>query len=123
MDRAHRRYRDHRDWLHNDCRSAPPPRTSPQGAGRIAENRGSWPVFSTLGLTLSNPPTIFSFLAVFAGLGVRVGAGWLPAMALVIGVLAGSALWWLVLSGVVALLRMRFSSQVITATGLAAGAA
>ncbi len=65
---------------------------------------------STLFLTLANPATIFSFLAVFAGIGL-VGAhnGWLAATLTVVGVFLGSALWWLVLSGVVSAVRGRFT--------------
>jgi threonine/homoserine/homoserine lactone efflux protein len=61
---------------------------------------------STLALTLTNPLTILAFAAIFAGLGIAgarhsfAQAGWLGA-----GVFLGSALWWLVLSGVVGSFR------------------
>ena len=88
---------------------------------------------STFALTLTNPLTILSFLAVFAGLGLGVTAAssraaiWL----LIAGVLLGSAAWWLLLSGAVDLLRSRFdprglawlnriSGAVITAFGVLA---
>ena len=53
---------------------------------------------SALALTLTNPMTILSFIAIFAGLaGVRT-----PSLAdsvlMVVGVFAGSALWWLLLA-------------------------
>lgn len=61
---------------------------------------------STLFLTLTNPLTILSFAAVFSGFGLAAGArDYGGAMLLVLGVFAGSALWWLVLSGGVGLLR------------------
>jgi threonine/homoserine/homoserine lactone efflux protein len=61
---------------------------------------------STLGLTLTNPTTILSFVAIFAGFGVAEGnRGTASAAALVIGVFAGSALWWLILTGGTGLLR------------------
>jgi threonine/homoserine/homoserine lactone efflux protein len=64
---------------------------------------------STLLLTLSNPATILSFIAIFAGLGLdSQGEGWLRALSLVLGVVGGSALWWLGLtwgSNMVASLR------------------
>ncbi|MEK8036689.1 MAG: LysE family transporter, partial [candidate division NC10 bacterium] len=67
---------------------------------------------STLVLTLTNPMTILSFAAVFAGLGVgAAGAGYGAAAVLVLGVFAGSALWWLVLSGAVGLLRHRVTPR------------
>ncbi len=57
---------------------------------------------STLLLTLTNPLTILSFAAIFAGLGAAApGADATAAGVLVAGVFIGSAAWWLVLSGVV----------------------
>jgi len=59
-------------------------------------------------LTLSNPATILSFIAIFgalAGSGARVSPG-----AMVAGVLAGSALWWLCLCAAVGVLRARFDA-------------
>lgn len=54
---------------------------------------------TTLLLTLSNPLTILSFVGLFAGMGFGVGkTSWLAAVALVAGVFAGSAAWWLLLS-------------------------
>ncbi len=50
---------------------------------------------------MANPMTILSFTAVFAGfLGGR-GGDYGSAAGLVAGVFAGSALWWLLLSGAV----------------------
>ena len=67
---------------------------------------------STLVLTLTNPMTILSFAAVFAGLGLgAAGGGYGAAAVLVLGVFAGSALWWLALSGAVGLLRHRVTPR------------
>jgi threonine/homoserine/homoserine lactone efflux protein len=67
---------------------------------------------TTFFLTLTNPLTILSFAAVFAGLGLATVAGdYLAATSLVVGVFTGSALWWLLLSGGVSMLRSRFSPQ------------
>ena len=60
---------------------------------------------TTLFLTLANPMTILSFVAVFAGLGLGASRDYLSASALVAGVFAGSAFWWLLLSNGVALFR------------------
>ncbi|MEM0981918.1 MAG: LysE family transporter, partial [Cyanobacteria bacterium P01_H01_bin.58] len=61
---------------------------------------------STLALTLTNPATIFSFIAVFAGLGiVEAGRDYATSGVLVGGVFLGSALWWFFLSGTVNLFR------------------
>lgn len=64
---------------------------------------------STLLLTLTNPMTILSFIAVFAGLGLATAANYLAASLMVIGVFSGSAAWWLVLSTVAGSLRSRIS--------------
>ena len=63
----------------------------------------------TFVLTLSNPATIFSFIAVFGTLGARmvVSSPW----TMVAGVLLGSALWWLLLSAAVGRLRTRFDAR------------
>ncbi len=65
---------------------------------------------STVFLTLTNPATIFSFVAVFAGLGLASAQyAYGAAMVLVGGVFLGSALWWLLLSGGISLLRHRIN--------------
>ncbi len=65
---------------------------------------------STFFLTLTNPATILSFTVIFAGLGLANTVGsYGSAVLMVAGVFAGSALWWLLLSGGVSLLRASFS--------------
>jgi threonine/homoserine/homoserine lactone efflux protein len=67
---------------------------------------------STLALTLTNPATILSFMAVFAGLGLGMKSGDYGAAGIVVaGVFVGSALWWLLLSGGVALIRHKLKPQ------------
>lgn len=78
---------------------------------------------SMLALTLSNPPTILSFAAVFGGLGPRVSPGWPSAVALVLGVALGSALWWVLLSAVVSVARERFTATMLRGIGLLSGLA
>ena len=57
---------------------------------------------STLLLTVTNPMTILSFAAIFAGLGMGgEQRDYLSAGSLVLGVFIGSASWWLILSAVV----------------------
>jgi threonine/homoserine/homoserine lactone efflux protein len=69
---------------------------------------------STLFLTLTNPATILSFGAIFAGFGIGSERGdYLSAAMLVLGVFCGSATWWLVLSGGVSLLRERLGHGVL----------
>ncbi len=77
---------------------------------------------STFVLTLTNPTTILSFLAVFAGLGLASAAGdYGQAALLVLGVFAGSALWWLLLSGGVSLLRARLNTEALVWVNRASG--
>ncbi|MGQ9367300.1 LysE/ArgO family amino acid transporter [Azospirillum sp. ST 5-10] len=87
---------------------------------------------TTFLLTLANPATIVSFVAVFGALGLAGGAGGVHlAAALVLGVFLGSALWWLGLSSGVGAVRHhvtptallwinRASGAVLAAFGLAA---
>jgi threonine/homoserine/homoserine lactone efflux protein len=63
---------------------------------------------STFLLTITNPLTILAFTAMFLGISPVTGNPAQAAM-LVLGVFSGSAIWWFVLSGVVASLRQRFS--------------
>jgi len=83
------------------------------GAGAPAPSRAghlSGAFGSTFLLTLANPATILSFVAVFAGLGIAdTGGRYLPATALITGVFIGSAAWWLVLTGGVGLMRARLA--------------
>lgn len=65
---------------------------------------------STFFLTITNPMTILSFLAIFAGFGlVSTPGSYSTASVLVLGVFLGSALWWLLLSGGVGMLRSRLN--------------
>ena len=59
-------------------------------------------------LTLTNPLTIFAFIAVFAALGLGAGVMNFSGSALVLGVFTGSFLWFLSLSSVVVLFKAKF---------------
>lgn len=77
---------------------------------------------STFFLTITNPMTIISFLAVFAGLGLsNIQGDYAQASALVLGVFLGSALWWLTLSEGVTLFRKKVSQEVMKWINRAAG--
>lgn len=78
-----------------------PPRERPLRAAGLAGD-----VATSFALTVTNPVTILSFVAIFAGMGL-MHAGGEPSqsMALVLGVFSGSLLWWLILSGGVGGLR------------------
>jgi threonine/homoserine/homoserine lactone efflux protein len=82
----------------------------PAEQAALAQGRGLVGAYtSTFLLTLTNPMTILSFAAIFAGLGLaNTEAGYGAAGALIVGVFMGSALWWLMLSGGVGLVREKF---------------
>lgn len=87
---------------------APPPANR---SAQVVARRGlAGAYLSTVALTLTNPATIISFAAVFAGVGLVGVHGVTGAEgSLVVGVFLGSALWWLILSGGVSLLRARLT--------------
>ena len=89
--------------------------TQPASEAAAASGRGLAGAYvSTFALTLTNPVTILAFVGIFAGLGLASAAGdYRTAGVLVAGVFGGSALWWLLLSGGVSLLRERFSPLVM----------
>jgi threonine/homoserine/homoserine lactone efflux protein len=77
---------------------------------------------STFLLTLTNPLTILSFAAIFAGMGLVNTAGdYGAAVVLVMGVFLGSATWWFILVLVVGLLRGRFNSSMMRWVNIIAG--
>ena len=87
---------------------------------------------STFLLTLTNPLTILSFAAIFAGIGVgSASKSFFSAIAVVLGVFSGSTLWWIILTSGISLLREkmnahwllwinRISGAIITLFGLVA---
>jgi len=93
------------------------------GKGGERDVRAGRDYFSMVALTLSNPSTILSFTAVFAGLGIHVASGWGPALALVVGVWLGSAVWWILVTGVASRLRERLTPSIIRGFGFVSGIA
>jgi threonine/homoserine/homoserine lactone efflux protein len=83
----------------------------------------AWAYVSTLGLTITNPATILSFAALATTLGLGANAEPAKPAMLVLGVLAGSAAWWCLLTLAASLLRGRLTPGVIrgisTFSGLA----
>lgn len=69
---------------------------------------------STFLLTLTNPITVFTYLAVFSGLGIgTIGAEYGTAALFILGVFSGSALWWFILSFGVGLLREKVGAPML----------
>nr|WP_044200584.1 LysE family transporter [Oscillochloris trichoides] len=98
-------------------------RERPAERPAAANARGLWGAYlSTFALTITNPATILSFAAVFAGMGAASGvAGYADGIMLVLGVFSGSALWWLLLSSGVSLLRSRVTPRVLRGVNVLAG--
>jgi threonine/homoserine/homoserine lactone efflux protein len=78
---------------------------------------GAGMVFTGFGLTIINPATFLGFMGAFAGLGVLGPTGEAETIAigttLVLGCVAGSTLWWLVLIAGSSAVRRQVSSQII----------
>ncbi len=97
-------------------------RSAPGTIATVSARRAGLPgaYLSILALTLTNPLTILSFAALFAGLEVGgrtpVDAGLLTA-----GVLAGSTSWWLLLTSLVAALRTRITPGWLRAINIGSG--
>jgi threonine/homoserine/homoserine lactone efflux protein len=90
-----------------------PANTPPQATDKISppgESGIASAYISTFFLTITNPLTILSFTAVFAGLGLASSTSdsAASALTLVMGVFGGSAAWWFILSGLTSLFRSRF---------------
>ena len=84
--------------------------TGPKVHTRFGPKAGAYA--STLVLTLTNPTTILSFAAIFAGSGLAsVSGSYVSSGLLVLGVFLGSALWWFLLSGGVSLLREKLGTR------------
>ena len=75
---------------------------------------------SILGLTLTNPMTILSFGAIFAGTGLAANDTTGAAL-ITLGVLLGSCAWWLLLTTLVGVARSRVTTTWIRRINLASG--
>jgi threonine/homoserine/homoserine lactone efflux protein len=78
-------------------------------------------MLSTLGLTLTNPPTILAFAAIFAGLGLASSADYGAAALIVAGVFLGSALWWVILAFAAGRLRGKLGARLFRVINVVAG--
>jgi threonine/homoserine/homoserine lactone efflux protein len=77
---------------------------------------------SAFALTATNPITLLSFLGVFAALGISNQDTLSQGCVLVGGVFAGSAAWWLLLSGGVGLMRRAMEALYLRWAHVIAGA-
>jgi threonine/homoserine/homoserine lactone efflux protein len=97
--------------------SRPPAGGAPPEPRRLLQD---WS--STFLLTLANPATVLSFVAVFAAFGPAASSDLRAAGSLVLGVFAGSAAWWLVLSAGVGAFRSRIGPGALQLVNRLSGA-
>lgn len=81
-------------------------------APRVSITRSLGDFATTFSLTITNPATIASLVVVFPALGAIVPEGDLArAWTLILGVFAGSTLWWMILSTLTSLFRTRLTDN------------
>ncbi len=89
--------------------------TRPARQAAAAKTNGRLGAYtSTFLLTMSNPVTILSFFAIYAGWGVESLRGeYFSAAMLMLGIFVGSALWWFLLAAGLLVYRERFTDGVL----------
>jgi threonine/homoserine/homoserine lactone efflux protein len=90
-------------------------RTNPRSQQPPSNVSGLFSAYATtFALTFSNPVTILSFVAIYAGWGVESLRGhYLGAAILSLGVFLGSALWWMLMFIGLTVFRDVFSARVL----------
>jgi threonine/homoserine/homoserine lactone efflux protein len=68
-------------------------------------------LFATFLLTISNPITIAAFLALFVAWGMSSGLNMGASAEVVLGVLAGSAMWWVALVIIIGMLHRKIEDR------------
>ncbi|SEF24286.1 LysE family transporter [Variovorax sp. NFACC27] len=108
-------------WMGVQLLRAPVATQARQAADATTPLKATLSVFL---LTLANPMTILSFVAVFATIstGHAGGSGGIPAATMVLGVFLGSALWWLGLSTMVSSVRHKLSAKTMQSINRLSGA-
>jgi len=97
--------------------STPPDNPGTAGEGTLLQDYGT-----TVFLTLTNPMTIISFAGVFAALGIgAVPGGDYLAVLMVLGVIAGSLAWWVLLVGGTSVFGSRCNRRVLGLVNRIAG--
>lgn len=75
-------------------------------------------------LTITNPITVLFFIALFSGLGLNINdKDYFGIFVFIIGVLLGSATWWLILSTVTGVIRHKISKKTIDIINKVSGTA
>lgn len=68
---------------------------------------------TTLLLTLTNPTTVLSYMAVLAALRLGEPRPWTMTLFLVLGIFCGSMIWWIVLAAIAGHFRDRFTDHAV----------
>jgi threonine/homoserine/homoserine lactone efflux protein len=68
---------------------------------------------TTLLLTLTNPTTVLSYMAVLAALRLGQPRPWTMTLFLVLGIFCGSMIWWIVLAAIAGYFRDRFTDKAV----------
>ena len=106
-----------RIFLERRAGASSQPASAPTGRGL------AFAYASTLGLTITNPATIVSFVALAATLGLGTGGSLVRPSLVVLGVLIGSASWWVALVLAASALRARLTPAVVGWIGTVSGVA
>ncbi|MDE6386952.1 MAG: LysE family transporter [Lachnospiraceae bacterium] len=83
-------------------------------ASKVQETKGNlvFCFLSSFGTAVMNPATILSFMVAFAAFEINGNVSAAEGTGLVLGILAGTLGWWIVLSGGVSLFRERITDQI-----------
>ena len=92
----------------------------PHKAANIKTSHFFKTIFTVLLLTLTNPATIISFIAIFAAIGGS-SVGGLGLVTMIIGVFLGSLFWWLILAGAVSKIKHKISDDLMKKIKLLSG--
>ncbi len=105
-------------WMGVQMLRSAPADKAPAAPDALQTGRAFATVFA---LTLTNPMTILSFVAVFASIGGTVAAAPGTAGIMLLGILSGSALWWLMLTLGVSVVRRKIDQRVMRTINRVAG--
>jgi threonine/homoserine/homoserine lactone efflux protein len=83
----------------------------PQSIRQTGARRAKSDIVSTFLLTLTNPTTVLSFLAVLAALHLSGRREWWQTLSLVGGIFLGAMLWWIILATMARHFRDRFNDR------------
>jgi threonine/homoserine/homoserine lactone efflux protein len=97
--------------------------SSRPGSQPVTRTSLAWAYASTVGLTITNPATILSFAALAATLGLGTSGSLVRPAVVTLGVLCGSAVWWMLLVTATSMLRTRITPPVVRGLSVFSGAA